>query len=148
MNKLAMPQVINILSLDVGDTRTGVATARSDVKLPSPHSFITASGDSLLHKIAALVESEDSKAIVIGLPRGLDGQTTKQTEHIQEIIDKITTMVTIPVFVQDEALTSRKAEDELVARGKPYQKGDIDALAATYILQDFLADHPKVEDEI
>lgn len=148
MNKLAMPQVINIMSLDIGDARTGVAMARSDIKLPSPHSFITATGDELLHKITELVEAEGCNVVVVGIPRGLEGQTTKQTDHIQEIIDKLTALLAVPVFMQDEALTSRKAEEELEARGKPYQKGDIDALAATYILQDFLADHPTIEDEI
>jgi RNase H-fold protein (predicted Holliday junction resolvase) len=43
--------------------------------------------------------------------------------------------------MQDEAVTSKRAEAELEARGKPYQRGDIDALAATYILEDFLAGH-------
>jgi RNase H-fold protein (predicted Holliday junction resolvase) len=42
------------------------------------------------------------------------------------------------VVFQDEALTSRKAESELNKRGKPYAKGDVDALAATYILEDYL----------
>jgi RNase H-fold protein (predicted Holliday junction resolvase) len=35
-------------------------------------------------------------------------------------------------------VTSKQAEAELSSRGKPYSKADIDALAATYILDDFL----------
>ena len=47
--------------------------------------------------------------------------------------------------MQDEALTSHHAEEELEARGKPYERGDIDALAATYIVQDWLDGHPEGE---
>jgi RNase H-fold protein (predicted Holliday junction resolvase) len=42
--------------------------------------------------------------------------------------------------MQDEAATSRQAESELQARGKPYSKEDIDALSATYILEDFISE--------
>ncbi len=45
--------------------------------------------------------------------------------------------------MQDEAVTSKHAEAELESRGKPYERGDIDALAATYILQDWLAENPE-----
>jgi RNase H-fold protein (predicted Holliday junction resolvase) len=46
--------------------------------------------------------------------------------------------IDIPVYRQDEAVTSLQATAELSSRGKPYSKAAIDALAATYILDDFL----------
>ena len=45
------------------------------------------------------------------------------------------------IVFQDESLTSVMAEDRLKASGKPYEKGDIDAMAATIILQDYLEIH-------
>jgi RNase H-fold protein (predicted Holliday junction resolvase) len=47
----------------------------------------------------------------------------------------------LPISWQDEAVTSVRAEEELRARGKPYVREDIDALAATYILEDYLHEH-------
>jgi RNase H-fold protein (predicted Holliday junction resolvase) len=44
----------------------------------------------------------------------------------------------ISPLLQDEALTSSRAEAELKARKKAYGKGDIDSLAATLILDDYL----------
>jgi RNase H-fold protein (predicted Holliday junction resolvase) len=43
------------------------------------------------------------------------------------------------VIFQDEAVTSKQAVSELISRGKAYVKEDIDALAAAYILEDYLA---------
>jgi RNase H-fold protein (predicted Holliday junction resolvase) len=42
-------------------------------------------------------------------------------------------------------LTSKLAETELEKRGKPYKKSDIDALAATYILDDYISAHQVKE---
>ncbi len=77
--------------------------------------------------------------LVAGLPRGLDGQETAQTAYARNFAEAISQQLQLPVYYQDEAVTSRQAEAELQARGKPYAKGDIDALAATYILEDYLA---------
>ncbi|MCX6728115.1 MAG: Holliday junction resolvase RuvX, partial [Candidatus Saccharibacteria bacterium] len=58
-------------------------------------------------------------------------------------VAKLEKVIIVPTHLQDEALTSVKAEEELKSRGMPFEKGDIDALAATYILQDFLDELPE-----
>jgi putative Holliday junction resolvase len=85
-----------------------------------------------------LITEHDVSRIAVGLPRSLDGNITQQTRDTILFINQLRASTTIPVFEQDEALTSRQAEAELIQRAKPYTKADIDALAATYILQDFL----------
>ena len=45
---------------------------------------------------------------------------------------------TVPIAWQDEALTSVKAKETLQATQKPYNKADVDALAASYILADYI----------
>jgi len=47
-------------------------------------------------------------------------------------------MLEVAIETADEALTSVRAKEELQSRGKPYEKGDVDALAATLILDDYL----------
>ena len=130
----------SILALDVGDARVGVAVASLIARLPRPLTTLK-NDDSVFEEILRLASSEDTGLIVVGLPRGLDGQHTKQTESAEAFAHQLGQHVSLPVHLQDEALTSRKAEAELEARGKPYDKGDIDALAATYILEDFLRDY-------
>jgi putative Holliday junction resolvase len=73
----------------------------------------------------------------------MQGQSTDQTRTVEAFGKQLEERLTIPLYWIDEALTSQKAEIELRSRGKPYSKGDIDALAATYILEDFLKAHPK-----
>jgi len=127
----------DILAFDVGAVRIGVARASTLVQLPEPLTTIP-NDETVWEAIVGLCATYNAVTAVVGLPRGLDGQETTQTEVARVFADRLLAMVRIPVVLQDEAVTSRKAEEELAARGKPYVKGDIDALAATYILEDYL----------
>jgi putative Holliday junction resolvase len=131
-----------ILALDIGTRRTGVAIANDEVRFPAPLCTLD-QDDAVIEKLQALIQEHNVHTLVVGLPRGLDGQETGQTKFVEDFVVMLKPKVKIPIFMQDEALTSRKAEAELDARGKIYSKGEIDALAATYILEDFIAEHPK-----
>lgn len=127
----------NILSLDVGERRVGVAIANVIARLPRP--LITLDNtEHMFQDIADLVTKVDAEVLVVGLPRNLSGDDTAQTAYVRAFAAKIEN---VEIVFQDEALTSQKAEQELKARGKPFAKGDIDALAATYILEDYLTIH-------
>lgn len=129
-----------ILALDVGERRIGVAVAARIARLASPLTTIT-HDETVFTSLADLAKTQHADALVIGLPRGMAGQSTKQTETIEAFVRKLRQHMDLPIYWQDEALTSRQAEQELEKRGKPYAKGDIDALAACYILEDFLREH-------
>ncbi len=130
----------SVLALDVGAKRVGVAVASRVARLPQP--LITLErNDSFFADLKRIVETETADTLVVGLPRGLEGQSTTQTAATEAFIEQLRQHFSIPIHLQDEALTSKQAEAELQTRGKPYKRGDIDALAATYILQDFLTDN-------
>jgi len=129
-----------ILALDVGERRIGVALANVHVRLASPLTTLQRS-DVSPDDIRQLIEQHDVGALVVGLPRGLDGQHTHQTKAVETFAAELAKAVAVPLHWQDEAVTSRQAEAELIARGKPYKKEDIDALSAVYILEDYLRDH-------
>lgn len=126
-----------ILALDVGEKRIGVARASVDARLARPLMTLDHSED-IWQILADLCDKQQASDVVVGLPRGLDGQETAQTRVARVFADTLEQRLGLAVYLQDEAVTSAQAEAELAARGKPYQKGDIDALAATYILEDFL----------
>lgn len=127
----------NYLALDVGDARVGVAFAHKVARLPRP--LITLkNNETVWDELNRVIVSEGVGTVVVGLPRNLSGDDTSQTEKAKVFAKKLKERYDIPVLLQDEALTSRKAEEELKRRGH-YEKGDIDALAATYILEDYLA---------
>jgi putative Holliday junction resolvase len=130
---------INYLALDVGRARIGIAMANNVVRIASP--LVTLPNDKTFKdRLLALVKEHDAAAVVVGWPRGLDGQETEQTQYVSDFVDKLDAWLDVPVHLQDEAATSVKAEAELQRRGVPYQKGDIDSLSAVYILEDYLAE--------
>lgn len=132
-----MSVIKNVLGLDVGDARIGVAVASTAAKIARPVTTIS-NDEAIMTKLKDLVNEHQAQALVVGLPRGLDGQNTAQTDKTQAFANQLKSDFNMPIYMQDEALTSKKAEEELKARNKPYAKVDIDALAATYILDDFM----------
>jgi putative Holliday junction resolvase len=127
----------SVLALDVGERRIGVAVAKTDVKIASPLTTLHNS-ESIFEEISELIKEQQAVTIVVGLPLGMEGQETAQTRTIQRFVGELRGHIKLPMYWQDEALTSHKAEEELTSRGKPFAKGEVDALAATFILEDFL----------
>ena len=121
------------IGIDFGARRVGLATADPDVRIARPEA--TVSPADLQGRLAALGPFE---AVVVGLPRGLDGQETAQTAAARAFVAGPLADWGYNAAMQDEAGTSSVAEDQLRATGRPYAKGDIDALAAAIILQDYL----------
>jgi putative Holliday junction resolvase len=132
----------SVLGLDVGSKRIGIAITSLAARLPRPLTTLEWS-NSFFDELDDIIQTEDAGILIVGLPRNLEGQRTAQTETIEAFTGQLRRHSSLPVHMQDEAVTSRQAEKELEARGKPYQRGDIDALAATYILQDWLAEHSE-----
>jgi putative Holliday junction resolvase len=128
------------LALDVGDTRIGVAVANAEVRFARPLTTLINDKD-LWSNLEKIIHDNDVLALVVGYPRNLSGDATAQTRKVEAFVEIAKTYTSLPVYLQDEAATSVKAEAELKSRGKPYEKADIDALAATYILEDYLIDN-------
>lgn len=136
----------SILALDVGGRRIGIAVANVVARIARPVTALE-NNDSFVLELKKHIEEHDARVLVVGLPRGLEGQHTAQTTIVEQFADDLKQQIALPIYWQDEALTSRQAEAELDQKRGPgtYKKGDIDALAATYILEDFLHDHPEVK---
>lgn len=126
----------SLLALDVGEKRIGVALADSSVRIAIAYDTIEVDG-SEVEQIARLIGLESIDVVVFGYPRNQSGEPTKQTEYVEAFAEQLKDIAPKTVF-QDESLTSVHAEAQLKAAGKPYTKGDIDAVAASLILQDYL----------
>ncbi len=125
-----------ILALDVGEKRIGVAVADTTVSIAVPVQTVNVDGDELA-TIERIVQTEKVDCIVIGYPRNQSGDPTAQTDYVETFAKQLRAM-TVPIEFQDESLTSVQAESRLKATQKPYEKADIDKLAASLILQDYL----------
>jgi putative Holliday junction resolvase len=111
------------LGIDYGAKRIGLATGDEESKLANP---LTTVGPA---ELAEVIKREGPfDAVVVGLPRSLDGAETAQTLAVRRFTDDVLwrKLRIEPVF-QDEAATSQIAEERLKEFGKPYEKADIDA---------------------
>jgi putative Holliday junction resolvase len=126
----------SLVSLDVGEKRIGVAVADDSVRIAVPFETVEVNG-SELESIAKIIIDQGAKTLVIGYPRNQQGEATAQTKYVENFAKQLEDMDVKLVF-QDESLTSVIAEQRLIDQKRPYSKGDIDAQAASIILQDYL----------
>lgn len=141
---------MRIVGLDVGEKRIGVAVSDATATLARPLSVLQPAGfeadalDVVAREIARLAAEEDGVgAIVVGLPRRLDGSPTPMTVRVEQFARQLESTVAVPVMLQDERLSSREAESRLAVRDKDWRsrKARLDAAAAAVILQDYLDSH-------
>jgi putative Holliday junction resolvase len=120
----------------VGEKRIGVAVGDTGIRIAVPFDTIDVDGNEIC-AITEVILKEKAETLVIGYPRNQAGEKTKQTKFVEEFASKLVDIVPSIVF-QDESLTSVIAEQQLIEYKRPYSKADIDAQAATIILQDYL----------
>ena len=136
---------MKLLGLDVGEKRIGVAKADSSVKIAVPQGAVGVDGHEF-ENLLKIVRILDIDVIIVGMPRNLKGETTKQSDYVKNFVKTLNrTLVenkpnnkTVKIFFQDESLTSVEAKQNLKNRPLDKKSGAIDAEAATLILQDFL----------
>lgn len=131
-----MRKTKQLLGLDVGTARIGVAVGESAVRIAIPHDHIVVDGNEV-EKIARLVIQDGVDTVVVGYPRNQSGEATEQTKLVEAFADRLGDLDARIVF-QDESLTSVMAEARLKSRGQDFSKGDIDSEAAAIILQDYM----------
>jgi putative pre-16S rRNA nuclease len=129
------------MALDVGGRRIGVALSDTTRVLASPLTTLRAEPrDRVLSEIAALVQRHEVAEVVVGLPLTLSGEIGPQAHAIQLFVERLKGVLTAPIHMFDERLTTVAAERMMLDLGmKPEQrKARIDEVAASIILQDFL----------
>lgn len=126
----------NILALDIGERRIGVARGDALVRIASPLTTVSVDGTEW-GVIQRLLAEQTASLVVVGYPRNQSGEPTAQTAYVEKAVERLR-QVPVEIVFQDESLTSVIAEQRLQSRGRPYAKGDIDAEAAAIILQDYL----------
>jgi putative holliday junction resolvase len=140
-------RVGRIAGLDVGERRIGIAVSDVTGTLARPVGVVRTSGldkdalDRAAAEIARLAGEDDGLvALVIGLPRRLDGSANEMTSRVEAFAQTLGRRTSLPIVLQDERLTSLEAESRLAVREKDWRvrKQRLDAAAAAIILQDYL----------
>ena len=129
---------MRIIGLDVGTKRIGVAKADTSVRIAIPNGYVLVNGQEI-PEILRIARLNDTNFFVVGLPRSNDGNETAQSAYARKFANTLAaSMPGARIYFQDESLTSVVAEERLKKRKKNFEKGEIDAEAASIILQDFI----------
>jgi len=131
-----------VLSLDLGQKRVGVAIAdQLLISITRLDALYRSSWKQLLRDVDALIKRFDAKSLVIGLPLRLNGTTGAGALAAEQTAEKFARSLDIPVFLQDERLTSVEARERLLADGYRVEEIGIllDSESAAIILRDFIA---------
>ncbi|MFZ1699370.1 MAG: Holliday junction resolvase RuvX [Pyrinomonadaceae bacterium] len=130
-----------ILAIDPGTKRCGIAVCDELQATTRPLAFIERSSwKKLLSNIKNLISEYDAKALVVGLPLESDGSESQMSEYARRLDRNFTISLEIPVFLQDERVTSYEAKGRLWERGitPSASRKLVDSEAAAIILSDFL----------
>ena len=141
-----------MLALDLGARRIGVAVSDSDGRVATPVTVVQRHGDRprLHRELADLVSEWEAELVVLGLPIDLEGQVGPAARNVLAERAELEKVLTVPVEVHDERLTTRIADRALQERGDMDgrdRRKVVDMVAASVILQDWLDAHRSPDDE-
>ena len=137
-----LPARGTVLGFDFGLARIGVAVGELETRHASTLTTIAEeSRDRRFGAIGKLLEEWRPVAVVVGIPRHLDGTEHDMTARCRRFANQLHGRFSLPVHEMDERLTSAAADASLHdagASGWRERKSQLDAVAAQIILQDFL----------
>lgn len=130
------------LGLDLGSRTLGVAISDKTGVIATSYRTIKHKEEykRLLNDVSSIVSDEKIDAIVLGFPKNMNNTIGPKGELSLSFKKKLEEKLSIPVYLQDERLTTREAEAVLISNNtrRGNRKKVIDSLAATIILQSFL----------
>lgn len=133
---------MRVLGIDLGSKRIGIAASDRSGTIASPLTVLqrcgSQGGDH--RNIAKIVVEEEAVAIVVGLPLNMDGSEGKAAQSARAEVERMATVVGVPVYVHDERLTTVAADRVMMEQNMNAQarRKVVDKWAAAVILQAWL----------
>ena len=129
------------LGIDFGDVRVGLALSDLTKTISKPFETIKYINlEDLSLQLKVIIEEKEVDTLVVGIPFNMSGEDTKQTVKVREFVLFIENIISLPIHLIDERLTSKEAEKTMhtlnIKTG--HNKGTIDKIAASIILQEYL----------
>ena len=129
------------LGIDFGDVRVGLALSDLTKTISKPFETIKYINlEELSLQLKVIIEQNEVDTLVVGIPFNMSGKDTKQTVKVREFVLFTENTINLPIYLIDERLTSKEAEKTMHALNikTGYNKGTIDKIAASIILQEYL----------
>lgn len=144
---------MKLMGLDVGSRTVGVAVSDALGWTAQGVEIIRINEDEEqfgLDRVGELIASHDVQGFVVGLPKNMNNSLGPRAEASKRYGDMLTARFNLPVYFEDERLTTVEAERMLVEQAdtsRRKRKQVIDKLAAGLILQNYLDRHGKLTRE-
>ncbi|MBQ9019034.1 MAG: Holliday junction resolvase RuvX [Bacilli bacterium] len=139
------------LGLDLGSRTLGVSLSDKTGLIASNLKVIRHNEeyDKLLFDVKELVLQYEVDAVVLGFPKNMNNTIGPKGELSLEFKEKLEKILDIPIYLQDERLSTKSAIDTLIQGdvSRKNRKKVVDSVAATIILQTFLDRRDKNEEK-
>jgi len=134
-----------LLALDIGGKRIGVAVSDSLGISCRGVSCLFRNDQGWPKQVLKVIREYGSKGIVIGLPKNMDGSEGAQAEDCRKAAKELEKVTDLPIFFQDERLSTWTAKERLFAQGlnEKRMRAKLDQTAAAVFLEDFIAANAK-----
>ena len=137
-----MEELQRILGIDFGTTRIGLSLSDPLLILAQPYDTLMNDG-GIFARLAEIVEREQVKQIVVGMPLNLKGEKGKKALEVEQFVAELKQRIRSEVILWDERFTTAMAHQTLHRMGtkkrdREANKGRIDAMAAALLLQNYL----------
>ncbi len=135
---------MRILGIDYGDQRIGLALSDVSAMLCGrAWTLWEWNLDRAVEQIAAAAKENEVGLLVLGLPKNMDGSEGPRAEKSREVAKLLEAATGLQVVLWDERRSSIEAHAILHANGRKEKKHrkDVDAVAASLILEGFLGAH-------
>lgn len=131
-----------ILAIDYGQKRTGIAITDDFQIIAS--GLTTLPSETTILFLRDYFAEEKVEKVIIGEPRQMDGTPSQSAEIIEKFIIQFKkSFPEMPIARVDERFTSKMAFQTMIDSGlkkkQRQNKGLIDEIAATILLQDYLS---------
>ena len=130
-----------IMSVDFGDSRTGIAVCGKSEMIASPVTVINEKDfNECIKKTAEIAKELNAEEIVVGYPKNMNGTIGERCEKCQLFAEELGKIIDRPIKLWDERCTTVSAHNYLNdtnTRGKK-RKAVVDAVAAVIILESYL----------
>lgn len=134
-------QVQRYLALDVGDKRIGVAISDAlGLTAQALETYERKGINTDIQHFAQLYKEHQPVALVVGLPRNMNGTYGPQAEKVKSYACSLSAALDCPIIYYDERLTTVMAQRTLIQAdiSRKKRRGIVDRVAAVHILQGFL----------
>jgi putative Holliday junction resolvase len=127
------------LAVDLGDRRIGLAVSDPTGTIASPQGHITRRPGKRppVNEILERARALDAEGFVVGLPLDQNGEETERCAEVRRVAELLGSRSGFPVRLVDERFTTAAAQRAIRDMGGSTRgrRGDVDALAATVLLQ-------------